>query len=445
MTTTLWAACRAFVPVVMIANLAVAVVPHVRGIAFVPQLRYAVMTAACALSAIMSAFLYRRLKPRTERPRSVLAWTLLAIAFLVVMAIAITSGMHVAATALPAAASIVVVLVWLVPRFVDRNRRFAGSVATMVLGGLMVVGVVAALSGERLPPPGPSGMAFEIPRVMFDVDHRFIDLPSGARIHYVDVGRGETMLFLHGNPAWSFQWRLLIQGLRDSFRCVALDYPGFGLSSAPEGFGFTPREQSRIVEEFVDRLKLNNLTLVMHDWGGPIGLGLAGRHPELIRRIVLGNTWAWPTSAREPRGVFSKVVGGPIGEFAQMNFNGFVWMALKHDIVRRLPADVAEVYMRPFRPLERRGVAAFYPGQIIAASEYLSEVEASLPRVADRPALFSWGMQDPGFPRGDLDRFETLFPRHKTIELEGANHFFFEDAAERVIKEIAAFAVDATE
>ncbi|AGP37247.1 hypothetical protein SCE1572_23855 [Sorangium cellulosum So0157-2] len=282
-------------------------------------------------------------------------------------------------------------------------------------------------------------MAFEIPRAMFDVDHRFVELPSGARVHYVDEGQGETLLFLHGNPAWSFQWRELIHGLRGSYRCVALDYPGFGLSEAPAGFGFTPGEESRVVEELVDRLGLRDVTLVMQDWGGPIGLGFAGRRPELVRRVVLGSTWAWPTSASTPRGKFSRIVGGPIGEFAQVNFNGFAALGIDNGIVRELPAEVADVYLRPFLPLDRRGIAAFYPGQITAATEYFAEVEAGLPRLADRKALIFWALKDVGFPRSDLARFEAAFPDHKTIELPDADHFFFEDAAEVMIAEIRAF------
>ncbi|MGK3962917.1 alpha/beta fold hydrolase [Sorangium sp. So ce118] len=275
---------------------------------------------------------------------------------------------------------------------------------------------------------------------MFDADHRFIELPSGARVHYVDEGEGETLLFLHGNPAWSFQWRDLIRGLRGSHRCVALDYPGFGLSEAPAGFGYTPREESLVVEELVDRLGLRDVTLVMQDWGGPIGLGLAGRRPELVRRVVLGSTWAWPTSADTPRGKFSMIVGGPIGEFAQVNFNAFAALGIDNGIVRELPAEVADVYVRPFLPLDRRGIAAFYPGQITAANDYFAEVEAGLPRLAEKEALIFWALRDVGFPRGDLERFETVFPRHRTIELPGADHFFFEDAAEQMIQEIRAFA-----
>lgn len=113
------------------------------------------------------------------------------------------------------------------------------------------------------------------------------------------------------------------------------------------------------MEALVTHLGLNEITLVMQDWGGPIGLAFAVRRPELVRRVVLGNTWAWVTTRTEPRGLFSALVGG---------------------------------------------------------------------------------LRDPGFPRGDLEHVERLFPHHRTIELPDANHFFFEDEPERVISEIRAFA-----
>jgi haloalkane dehalogenase len=437
---TLWAGCAVFVPLVVVATVAVEAVPHARGITFLPQLRYALMTPACGISAVGAAFLYRFLQARSPRPRSALSASLFALALVLLIVMGVLGPPGLARAAAPAVVATWIALVLLVPAFVERPPRLLGTVATAIFGMVAIGGVVAALASERVSPAGPDGLAFDVPRATFDADHRFVDLPSGARVHYVDVGTGETLLFLHGNPAWSFQWRDLIAGLRGSLRCVALDYPGFGLSPSPPGYGFTPREQSRVVEEFADRLGLRDLTLVMQDWGGPIGLGLAGRRPELVRRIILGNTWAWPTTTSEARGKFSIIAGGPIGEFVQMNFNGFPAVALERGVVRKLPDDVTEMYLRPFRPLDRRGVAAFYPGQITAASEYLTEVEAGLSRVRDRRALIFWGMRDPGFPRVDLERFERAFPNHKTIELTDADHFFFEDAAPQMVKEIAAFA-----
>jgi pimeloyl-ACP methyl ester carboxylesterase len=435
----LWAACVAFVPLVVVATIAVEAIPHVRGLAFFPQLRYALVTPACGVIALAAALLYRRLETRSPRPRLILCASLSALALVLLVLMGGLGPRGLARAAAPAVVGSGVALALLVPRFTNHPPRLVGRVAAVIFGMAAMGGVVAALASERVAPAGPDGLAFDVPRATFEAAHRFVDLPSGARVHYVDVGTGETLLFLHGNPAWSFQWHDLIVGLRGSTRCVALDYPGFGLSSAPRGYGFTPREQSRVLEEFVDRLGLRDLTLVMQDWGGPIGLGLAGRRPELVRRVVLGNTWAWPTTTREARGKFSIIAGGPIGEFVQMNFNGFAAVALERGVERTLPDDVAEMYVRPFRPLDRRGVAAFYPGQITAASEYFTEVEAGLGRIRDRRALIIWGMLDPGFPRADLERFERAFPNHKTIELKGADHFFFEDAARLTVQEISAF------
>jgi pimeloyl-ACP methyl ester carboxylesterase len=436
----LWSGWAASVSIVVLATIAVEAVPHARGISFFPSLRYALITPVCVLVTVAAAFLYRALAERSGRPRATLAAVLLGLAVLVLMGVTAAGPRGLTAAAFPALLSVAIAVALLVPRFVDRPRRSrVGTVAIVVVGALETIGVVGALSSERVAPPGPQGLAFEIPRTMFDADHKFLDLPSGARVHYVDEGEGETLLFLHGNPSWSFQWRDLIRGLRGSYRCVALDYPGFGLSEAPPGFGFTPREESLVVEEFIDRLGLRDVTLVMQDWGGPIGLGLAGRRPELVRRVVLGSTWAWQTNTSVPRGKFSVIAGGPIGEFVQMNFNGFAALGIKNGVVRDLPSDVLDVYLRPFRPLHRRGIAAFYPGQITAATDYFAEVEAGLPRLAAKKALIFWALQDLGFPRGDLARFEQVFPNHKTIELPNANHFFFEDEADEMIPEIRAF------
>lgn len=436
---TLWAACRVFVLLVLIANLAVEAGPHVRGIAFVPQLRYAMVTPACALSAGLAVFLYRVLRVRSDWPRGMLSGYLALLAILVLVLVDAVGPAGLVRQAAPPILAMTMSLAILVPRAMARPSGRVGRLVTASFGGLALVGVAAALAGERVESAGPGAMAFDIPRAMFNVEHKFMDFPDSTRIHYVDEGRGETLLFLHGNPGWSFQWRELVEGLKGSYHCVVLDYPGFGLSSAPPGYGYTPGEQSRAVEAFVDRLGLHDLTLVMQDWGGPIGLGLAERRPELVRQLVLGNTWAWPTSTSTPRGKFSKLAGGPVGEFIQMNFNGFVAAALSHDIARKLPADITAVYKRPFRPFDHRGVAVFYPGQITAASEYFTEVEAGLGRIRDRRTLILWGMRDPGFPKADLERHEKAFPNHTTVELPEAGHFFFEDAPERVVAHIRTF------
>jgi pimeloyl-ACP methyl ester carboxylesterase len=439
-STLLWSGWAASVPIVLLATVAVEAAPHVRGIGFFTSLRYAIVTPLCILVTVGAAFLYRVLPERFGHPRSTLAAVLLTLACIVLLGIVARGPQGLTIAASPALFGAAVGIALLIPHFVDRPRRsLFGTVAIVIFGLLEAVGLVGALSSERIAPPGPQGLAFEIPRTMFDAEQKFIDLPSGARIHYVDEGTGQTLLFLHGNPSWSFQWRDLIRGLRGSYRCVGLDYAGFGMSTAPTGFGFTPPEESRVLEEFVDRLGLRDVTLVTQDWGGPIGVGLAERRPELVRRVILGSTWAWQTTKSEPRGKFSVIFGGPIGEFIQVNFPGIISLGLKHDVVRKLPPDVIEVYARPFLPPNRRGITSFYPGQITAATDYFAQLETGLPRLADKKALIFWALKDPGFPRSDLARWEQIFPSHKTIEFPNASHFFFEDEADRMICEIRAF------
>ncbi|EQA43239.1 alpha/beta hydrolase family protein [Leptospira broomii serovar Hurstbridge str. 5399] len=435
-----WSGLATSVGTVVVSTIAVELVPHARGISFFSELRYAVLAPVSILITIAAAFLYASLSGRIERARSIFAIILLVLFLFIFLGLELLGVAGLGAAAIPALFLVLLTIVLLVPRLVDHPIRSPiGIAAVLIIGVLEIVGIATALSSERAKPKNIRDLAMEIPRTIFDVDHKFMDLSSGARIHYVDEGNGETLLFLHGNPSWSFQWRTLIQGLRGSYRCIALDYPGFGLSTAPPEFGFTPLEQSLIIEEFVDRLGIRNVTLVMQDWGGPFGLGFAERRPKLIRNVILGSTWAWKTDTSTSRGRFSVIAGGPVGEFVQMNFNGFTSLAIKNGVVRELSPAVIDAYLSPYRPLNRRGIAAFYPGQIVAATDYFTKIETELPRLADKKALIFWALQDRGFPREDLIKFQKAFPRHKTIELPNANHFFFEDSAELMIEEMRTF------
>jgi len=227
---TVWAACVVWAPLVVVANIVVEAVPHVRGIGFFPQLRYVVITSACLINTLAAACLYRWLVACSNRPRSLLSGYLVAVALVVLTLMDILGppGLARAATAPVVVVNLISAL--LVPGLVESPpRRKWVVVTTATLGFIEIFGVVAGLGTEHPLTRATGESEFEIPRSMLDAQQRFIDLPSGARIHYVDVGSGETLLFLHGNPSWSFQWRELIGGLRGSFRCVTLDYPGFAL------------------------------------------------------------------------------------------------------------------------------------------------------------------------------------------------------------------------
>ncbi|ORA67129.1 alpha/beta hydrolase, partial [Mycolicibacterium insubricum] len=157
---------------------------------------------------------------------------------------------------------------------------------------------------------------------LFPFESRFIDI-DGHRIHYVDEGAGPVLLFLHGNPTWSFDYRKVIDALRTEFRCIAVDYPGFGLSAAAPGYRYLPAEHAEVIGGFVDALDLRGVTLVAHDWGGPIGLAVAQRRPERFDRLVLTNTWAWPVESLLVQ-TMSHVMGSPIGRLLIRQLNLFV-------------------------------------------------------------------------------------------------------------------------
>lgn len=278
-------------------------------------------------------------------------------------------------------------------------------------------------------------LQFEVPKHLFPFEHRFIDLGANLNIHYVDEGQGECLLMLHGNPTWCFLYRKMITKLRHDFRCIAMDYPGFGLSGVPEGYGFSPREHSQVVEQFVDALGLKELTIIGQDWGGPIGLGFAGRRPEIVKRIVAGNTWAWPLVGNRGIQAFSWLMGGPIGRMLAYGFNGVVRFFLWRGFVHRPEPEVLRMYHAPFRLRRNRKQTSIFPRELTRAVEYLREVEQGLSKIADRPALFVWGARDFAFRQPELERFEALFPNHHTVVLE-AGHFWQEDAADKACEAI---------
>src|SRR5919198_2024713 len=125
-----------------------------------------------------------------------------------------------------------------------------------------------------------------VPDELFPFESRYADV-SGSRVHYIDEGSGPPLLLLHGNPTWSFLYRDVVKALRDRYRCVAVDYPGFGLSSPRPGYRFTPAEHADVIEQLVVRLDLRDATMMVQDWGGPIGFAVATRHPERFAAFVI--------------------------------------------------------------------------------------------------------------------------------------------------------------
>lgn len=265
---------------------------------------------------------------------------------------------------------------------------------------------------------------------LFPFESRFVEI-DGHSVHYVDEGFGPILLFLHGNPTWSFLYREVIASLRGEFRCIAVDYPGFGLSSAAPGYRYLPAEHAEVMAAFVEAVGLSAMTLVAHDWGGPIGLALVQRHPELFGRVVLANTWAWPVDAPHVQ-VMSHVMGGPLGRLLIRQFNLFVNVMIPagHRLTKPNGAEMSH-YQKALDSPGRRNASAIFPRELTASREFLAEVEKGLAAVADMSALIIWGNADIAFGDNDLRRWEQTFTSHDTVIVEGAGHFVQSDAPEQ--------------
>jgi len=277
-----------------------------------------------------------------------------------------------------------------------------------------------------------------VPTRLYPFEDRYVQI-DGSMVHHVDEGAGPTLLFLHGNPTWSFLYREIIIGLRSEYRCVALDYPGFGLSVARPGYRFTPAEHADVVAQVVERLELTDVTLMVQDWGGPIGFAVATRAPQRFSRFVIGNTWAWPKTDAGTQ-AFSRILGSAVGRYLIERRNFFVERILPAGIRRRrLSDDEMNAYRGPFpTPASRRPVAVF-PREILRSGKFLSDVADALPELADRPALVLWPTGDFAFRERERTRWEALFPTHRTVLLDGAGHYLQEDAATEIVTAITDF------
>ncbi len=270
-----------------------------------------------------------------------------------------------------------------------------------------------------------------LPEALYPFEDHYLEV-EGSTVHYVDEGDGSPLLMLHGNPTWSFLYRNLIVSLRQRFRCIALDYPGFGLSSAAQGYSFRPREHARVVEHVVDALGLSEIVLMVHDWGGPIGLWAAQRQPERYSAFVLGNTFAWPVQGSRRLEAFSRVMGSSLGGILERRAHLFVNVGMRLGTRDRLSHEVMRCYRRPFAGPGASDGPHIFARELTDSRDFLVEVEAGLKRLVDHPALLVWGEFDLAFGTGERMRFEECFPGHEVVLLEGARHFIQEDEPEAI-------------
>jgi len=270
---------------------------------------------------------------------------------------------------------------------------------------------------------------------------------NGFDMHYVDEGKGEPVVMLHGDPTWGYLYRAFIPTISRSHRCIVPDHMGMGKSGVPlEPYPYRLQHHIANLEALLLHLDVQNITLVVHDWGGPVGLGFAVRHPQRIKRLVLLNTWAF---ARWPGGPFPRlleIIRSERGENFVLKRNGYLEPALTGTTyhTENLTPAVMEAYKAPYPVPETRTALLCWSRDIpVQASDpsyaEMKHIEEGLPQFSNLPILIIWGMKDPVLPPSVLRLWQALYPQAITHEIEDASHFLQEDAPERVVGYIDEF------
>lgn len=271
----------------------------------------------------------------------------------------------------------------------------------------------------------------------------FFELSSNHQMHYVDEGSGRPFLFVHGNPTWSFYYRRLISHFSPTMRTVAVDHIGCGLSDKPQNFAYRLEQHISHLEELVLALDLRDIRLMVHDWGGAIGLGVAGRHPDRFSELVIGNTAAFH-SQRMPW-LLRIAKTASVGQLLIRGFNAFAGLTptLGTADPGRLSAVTKEGIVGPYDSWANRIATYRFVADIPLTPDHpsyqtLSEVEANLSHLSHLPTLLLWGEKDWVFTPHFMTRFLDFFPNAEARSYPDCGHLLTEEAPERVIAEIEA-------
>jgi cis-3-alkyl-4-acyloxetan-2-one decarboxylase len=258
---------------------------------------------------------------------------------------------------------------------------------------------------------------------------------GGHRLHYIDEGKGPVIIMVHGNPTWSYYYRNLITLLSGDHRVIAVDNLGCGLSDKPQDYPYRLQNHIENLEYFIQELDIKTCSLVVHDWGGAIGMGYAGRYPERIEKIVVLNTAAF-RSTRIPHRIRACRWPG-IGPLLVRGCNGFARPAVFMAVTKPLKKDIARAYLAPYNSWQNRIAISEFVRDIPLSPSHpsyktLVQVEMNLGRLSDHPLLILWGGKDFCFNRSFYDEWCKRFPAAEKHYFEDGGHYVLEDCLEEI-------------
>ena len=278
-------------------------------------------------------------------------------------------------------------------------------------------------------------------------------LPLGPlKYHYLDEGQGDPVVMLHGNPSWSFYYRHLIKELATDYRVIVPDHIGCGLSDKPADSLYSFNFEQRVddLEALLDHLDINSkITLVVHDWGGMIGMAFASRYPERIARLVILNTAAFHLPNSKPFPLALKICRDTqFGAFLVQGFNIFARGAALVGCKRNpMKSALRKAYCSPYDSWQTRIATLRFVQDIPLKSEdvgydLISEVQAGLHRFSKLPICICWGELDFVFDRNFLVEWQRHFPEAEVHSFADCGHYILEDAKDEVIPIISKFLHD---
>jgi pimeloyl-ACP methyl ester carboxylesterase len=282
---------------------------------------------------------------------------------------------------------------------------------------------------------------------LYPFEPHWLDVGAGVRLHYVDEGKGEPVVMVHGNPTWSFYWRELVKALRGTHRVIAPDHVGMGLSDRPDESKYEyvlDRRVADLEKLITTAVPEGKLTLVLHDWGGMIGLAWATLHPERVAKLILLNTSGFRLPASKPLPLSLKLVRSPVGALMVRGFNGMVRSALSMCAMKPLPPRVALGLAAPYDSWANRLAVLRFVQDIPLDPSHPSwktvvRTEESLGKLAHVPTLIGWGERDFVFDDHFLREWKTRAPWAEVHAWADAGHYVVEDAADRVIPLVKEF------
>lgn len=275
------------------------------------------------------------------------------------------------------------------------------------------------------------GTAYPFPSSYFDTGE--------GRLHYLDVGTGPAVVLIHGTPTWSFVYRHIITDLQADHRVIAPDLLGFGLSDKPGTEAVAPRRQAEHIQSLLNSLQLSSFHLIVHDFGGPIGLSYALGRPECVDRITLFNTWMWPLTDTMTRWA-SSFFGTTLGRWVYTRRNFSTDVLLPRLTHQSLPPAIHAHYQKPFPTPESRHATWVFARDLTAADDWYKTLWSKRDRLRSIPTQILWGEQDPGFGAEARTRWETVLDPVQTRVFSQAGHLPQEEVPDAVRTSVRTFA-----